>query len=651
MKLRRQLLVLSLLVLALPLAAWQFVGQLEELLRQALSQAQQQALQAVANSLRQRPQQLQKLYERRQALYLHPLPAGMQLDGYGDDWPAHEPQIEAPGLRGWLGRSANGLWLRLELEDTGFRFSPPGQEGGDGLRLWLQQPQALHRLSLFWEGLGPGELPLPAARRLAYHLTDIGNGYGLELQLPAMPLKGLALEWLDDGQTRLRLPAQGVRPLTGYDQSLEFLLAGHAGADARYWLLNPAGWVLARSEPPRPEPQAQRPWWQNWLYRLLSGPLGQVEAHPSQRWRLHSSAVQQAARGRPAVEWLLEPESGHLATLAALPLEWQGEVVGVLVSLQDNNRLLSLAAQALRQLLLVSAAVFLLAVLILLVYASLLTRRVRALKKAVDEAWHEQHGLKADFRPSKARDELGELSRAYAEMLSSLSQHTRYLRSLADKLSHELKTPLAVVRSSLENLEQETGPAGAEYLRRARGGLARLQRILQAMTEANRLEQSIQQEAAGPVELSALLREYLQLAAGTCGHCRVEGRLEDGLYVEGSAELLIQMLDKLLDNACSHCPPEGRILLTLQRQGEHIVMSVENDGPPLPADTPPERLFDSMVSIRGHSSGGESPHLGLGLYIVQLVARFHQAEVRAENRSDGTGVRFSVYFPAKRSVA
>ncbi len=651
MKLRRQLLILSLLVLALPLAAWQFVGELEELLRQALSQAQQQALQAVAGNLQQRQARMQDLYDKRQALYLQPLPAGMQLDGYGEDWPREAPQFHARNLQGWLGRTADALWLRLEVADDHFRYSSPGRQQGDGFYLWLQQPQDLIRLPLFWEGLGSGELPLPGARRLEYAVTDLGGRYGVELRLPVLPLKGVALEWWNDGQPLLRLPESGLWPLTGYDRSLEFLLAGHAAADARYWLLHPDGWVLARSEPPQDAPADERPWWQNWLYRLLSGPLDLDTSQPEQRWRLQSAAIEQARKGQPAVEWLLEPDSGRLATLAALPLKHDGTVVAILASRQDNNRLLTLAANALRQLLLVSGAVFLLAVLILLIYASLLTRRVRRLKQAVDTAWHEQHGLNADFEPSRAKDELGELSRAYAEMLGSLGQHTRYLRSLADKLSHELKTPLAVVRSSLENLEMEQDLSQSAYLQRAQSGLARLQRILQAMTEANRLEQSIQQEQQSDVALSDLLAEYVAMARSTCAHCRIEADIAPGLHIRGAAELLIQLLDKLLDNACSHCPQGGWIRFSLEKDDQHIVLRVANQGPPLPQDTPAERLFDSMVSIRGHSHEREAPHLGLGLYIVQLIARFHEAGVSARNLPEGDGVCFSVYFPAKASVA
>jgi two-component system, OmpR family, sensor histidine kinase ChvG len=74
-----------------------------------------------------------------------------------------------------------------------------------------------------------------------------------------------------------------------------------------------------------------------------------------------------------------------------------------------------------------------------------------------------------------------------------------------------------------------------------------------------------------------------------------------------------------------------------------IRLSIANQGPPLPPDMQ-GRLFDSMVSVRTEQSRDE-PHLGLGLYIVRLIAEFHGGEARAENLADARGVRFLVRVP------
>src|SRR6185436_2368546 len=95
---------------------------------------------------------------------------------------------------------------------------------------------------------------------------------------------------------------------------------------------------------------------------------------------------------------------------------------------------------------------------------------------------------------SRAADEIGDLSRGFSTVLDRLAQYNQYLESMAGRLSHELRTPVAVVRSSLENLALDpSGPDAGVYLARAEEGLRRLDNILTRMTEATRLEQLVRQ--------------------------------------------------------------------------------------------------------------------------------------------------------------
>ena len=114
--------------------------------------------------------------------------------------------------------------------------------------------------------------------------------------------------------------------------------------------------------------------------------------------------------------------------------------------------------------------------------------------------------------------------------------------------------------------------------------------------------------------------------------------------LEGSPELMAQLLDKLVDNARSFTPPGGRISLGLERHAQLNVLWVRNEGSQLP-DGLAHQLFDSLVSQRSKEHKGEAPHLGLGLFIVRLIAEAHGGQVQACNLADGSGVQFSVSLP------
>jgi signal transduction histidine kinase len=109
--------------------------------------------------------------------------------------------------------------------------------------------------------------------------------------------------------------------------------------------------------------------------------------------------------------------------------------------------------------------------------------------------------------------------------------------------------------------------------------------------------------------------------------------------MRGAPDLIVQLLDKLIDNAVDFSPAGATITVRLSLQGSTAVLEVENPGPPLPAEAQ-GRLFESLWQSR--PDGDSRPHFGLGLYIVRLIAEFHAGEVSAMNLPGGEGVRVSV---------
>ena len=330
---------------------------------------------------------------------------------------------------------------------------------------------------------------------------------------------------------------------------------------------------------------------------------------------------------------------------AAHPI-WVGDDVrGAVLVEETTNSITAERNRAFERLFGIVLAALLVGSTALALFASRLTARIRRLRDDAERAIDRDGRVVGTLAASAAGDEIGDLSRSFASVLARLGQYASYQQNMASRLSHELRTPIAVVRSSLENLHAQPLPAAAGvYLERAQGGIGRLDAILTRMTEATRLEHSLADAERGPLDLSRLVAACADGYRSAYPQCRFEGPgPEAGVTIDGNPDLIAQMLDKLVANAVEFGTPGSVVRLGLAREGDAVVLSVDNEGPALPAGME-ARLFDSMVSVRPGKSG-EVPHLGLGLYIVRLIAAFHGGNARAANRPDGTGVVIAVTLP------
>jgi signal transduction histidine kinase len=244
-----------------------------------------------------------------------------------------------------------------------------------------------------------------------------------------------------------------------------------------------------------------------------------------------------------------------------------------------------------------------------------------------------------------AKDELGDLARSFGRLFDEVGSYTDYLQTLASKLSHELNTPLAIVKSSLDNLDHHNLPADAQpYLDRARDGAGRLGGIVRAMSESSRVERAIASADAEDFDLRALVAGCADGFRGLAGSREIRIELPNAAVpFHGAPDLIAQALDKLFDNARSFSAEDGWIRIALDTEESGITLRMANSGPRLPTAMQ-DRLFDSLVSLRERSArgAGETPHLGLGLHVVRLVAELHNGRASARNLDDGSGVEFSL---------
>lgn len=443
-----------------------------------------------------------------------------------------------------------------------------------------------------------------------------------------------------------------LRPGVPASGEMERILRSLGRAESRIWvvdrhqrLLAIAGDLKKKAVPTKASGDFLD--WLAWALRpltshLLQRPTEDFDDALTESQISGGAEVRNALQGMQGRRWRQSPDSRAVILSAAHPIWIGDEVAAALVVEETTNAIRSLSDRTLEKVVAVTLVTFALAALVLLAFASRLSLRLRRLRDEAENAIDSQGRVKKLLAGSTARDEVGDLSRSFSTALERLAQYNVYLEKLGGRLTHELRTPITVVRSSLENLKLETLPDEARvYTERAAQGLARLETILTRMAEATRLEQLVRQPERERFDAREVVRGCASGYASVFPGSKFSLSLPDNpVMLRGAPDLYAQMLDKLVANAADFSVDGEPIRMRLDAQG---TLTVSNSGPPLPAEMA-GRLFESMVSFR--SKAASEPHLGLGLYIVRLIAEFHGGHARATNREDGSGVVLKVECPA-----
>ena len=240
-------------------------------------------------------------------------------------------------------------------------------------------------------------------------------------------------------------------------------------------------------------------------------------------------------------------------------------------------------------------------------------------------------------------DAVGELFQELKATTERIGLYNDYLERMASRLNHELRTPISIVKSSLENLQsRDVDPAALLYVDRASQGVERLTNILNKMAEARRLEESLDETEVVRFNLTEVVSGCVRGYETAYSHTSFTFEAErDDVPITGIPELIAQLLDKLVDNAVSFSE-NGEVRVRLHVENDMAMLRVMNEGRNLPRGI---GLFESMVSVR--KDKGDS-HLGLGLYIAKVIAGFHGGTIELNNRSDTQGVIATLGLPLLR---
>ena len=674
MNLRRQLLLVSLLTLVLPWAGCEFIRETEKALRENQQQMLAGTARAFAESLAAYPEEFPPLpapdTRFSDQLYVHVLDAAPVIDGYFDDWPLTRDSLVtmrgADGLiRFALGLHGERAYLFAEVADRNVVYATPsnialddGPSYADRVVLVSSSPP-ISAESIVFAAEAPG--PIVAYLRTNFGFApeptiearwqDVPGGYQVETRIPLRLLGthlGISVINTSDGRhpgvRSSSFVSRSPGPFASLSTYLSDVAAGLLQPGMRMIVTDHAGWrLVVAGEPEARSDSLASPVsrWMRLAYNALLEPGTEPAlAEPDPAGRERQPYVQAALLGRRQATWFRSVDGEQAIVAVAEPIVNREQSIGTVILQQGTDAILSLRNEGLARLMNVTLIATFFVAAALLGYATWLSRRIRRLSIAAETALIDDE-LRNRLPSSDSGDEVGDLSRSFSYVLRQLADYNEYLRSLASKLSHELRTPLAIVTSSLENLEHEhLDDAAAGYTARAREGADRLRRILAAMSEASRVEELMEHADPESFDLRQVLDGTIAAYRDAYSKRQFHFACElDSAIMRGSPELLIQLLDKLVDNAADFSAEGDTITVSLARDGDVLVLGVHNPGPPLP-ERMRSQLFDSMVSVR---DGADDRHLGLGLYIAKLIAEGHGGEVSADNVADG--VRFTVSLP------
>jgi two-component system sensor histidine kinase ChvG len=239
-------------------------------------------------------------------------------------------------------------------------------------------------------------------------------------------------------------------------------------------------------------------------------------------------------------------------------------------------------------------------------------------------------------RMQERRDEIGVLARAVSDMTAALRLRIDAVESFAADVAHEIKNPLASLRSALESLPRVEDPQlQAQLTDIAAHDVRRIDRLVSEISEASRIDAELSRATFEAIDLGALIDNVAQAreARGLNTGRVIDLDRRGSTLVLGVPLRLERVIDNLLDNAVSFSPPGGHIAVTVQGQGGRVSATFCDEGPGIP-EAAREKVFTRFHSVRPEDEGFGN-HSGLGLAIARTIAEAHDGSLMVADRADG----------------
>lgn len=257
-------------------------------------------------------------------------------------------------------------------------------------------------------------------------------------------------------------------------------------------------------------------------------------------------------------------------------------------------------------------------------------------------------------RFQRRRDEIGQLARALSDMTGALRDRIDATEDFAADVAHELKNPLASLRSAVDSLALVRNDAQKELLLEViRDDVGRIDRLITDIADASRLDAELSRTRFEAIDLGALtgglIRAYETQARPRSVQIAYARPEASTAMVMGEGDRLAQVVRNLVDNAVSFSPDGGLVVVVVVRAGDRVLLRVDDAGPGIPHENR-EDIFRRFYTERPEAEDF-GRHSGLGLAIVRTIVEAHDGTIEVSEREDGPGARFVVSLPAADTPA
>lgn len=379
---------------------------------------------------------------------------------------------------------------------------------------------------------------------------------------------------------------------------------------------------------------------------LAARPEDYAEPQPDRLAAWPELRAARSAPGTPVVKYRFAADRTPMLSVGLVAGDMRDQLL-----ITSNARDITRTVRAERfRLGLVLAAVTILSIMLSLFLARTIVRPLRRLASAAIRVRQGRAREVVVPRLPSRRDEIGTLARALSDMTQALRARIDAGEHLAADIAHELKNPLASLRSALDGLETIADPALRRQLMDvAHDDVRRLDRLITDISEASRIDAELSRTRFTTIDIGQLIEPVLEArrARARPGDPPIAfARPRAGTArIMGEPSRLVRVIENLLDNAISFSPSGGVVRIGATCSGDNIILRFEDDGPGVP-DEQRELIFRRFHSVRPESEGF-AQHSGLGLAIARAIVEAHDGEIRALDREgDAQGACFEIRLPA-----